>query len=108
MARRCSFVRRFGEQARGTLSHRRLCQPWGLSGRHVGLCPEENARVGGWEHCQAGRQRGQAGSIPLGKNGQCVCVLRLPCLVPSLPEAGSRPQGLLSAVDLFSMATDKG
>lgn len=94
-----SFGRGFGEQAQGTLSRRRLRRPWGLLCRHVGWCPEENARVGGWERRWPGRQRGQAGSIPLGKNGQCVCVLRLPFLVPSLPEAGSRPQGLLSVAD---------
>lgn len=28
--------------------------------------------MGGWELCQPGRQRGQAWSIPLGRNGQCV------------------------------------
>lgn len=78
-----------------------------LLGRHGGQWPEENARVGGWELCQPGRRRGQAGSIPLGKNGQCVWVPRLPFLVPSLPEGDSRPQGLLSAADLYSMATDK-
>ena len=60
-----------GEQARGTLGHRRLCRPWGPLGRHVGRCPEDNALVGG---CQPGRPRGQAGSIPLGKNGLSVCV----------------------------------
>lgn len=59
-----------------------------------------------WEAGSAPRE--QAGSIPLGKNGQCVCVLGLPFLVPSLPEAGPHPQGLLSAADLFSMATNKG
>lgn len=38
-----------------------------------------------------------------------MCVVpRLPFLVPSLPEAASHPQGLLSAADLISMATDKG
>lgn len=96
-----------GEQARGTLSHRRLCWPWGPLGRHVGRCPEDNALVGGRESCQPGRPRGQAGSIPLGKNGQCVCVLRLPFRIPSLPEAGCRPQGLLSSADLFPRVTDK-
>lgn len=70
------------EKARGTLSHRRLCQPWGLSDRRVGQCPEENACVGGWESCQCGRQRGQAEYCA--EKEQSVCVLTLRFLGPSL------------------------
>lgn len=64
----CNCLER-GPQAQGTLSHRRLCWPLGLCGRHVGQCLGEKAHVGGWD----GHQRGQAESIPLGESGQCVC-----------------------------------
>lgn len=58
------------------------------------------------EAASAGHHRGQAESIPLGKNGQCV-VLGLPFLFPSLLGVSSPPQGLLFPLDLFPMVTDK-
>lgn len=48
----CSFGGSTGNRNGGTQSLEALLNcgvPWG---RHVGQCPEENARVGAWKSCQ--------------------------------------------------------